>query len=162
SCAQPTLAAGNSTACTLALSGEDDSREFAVSGGPNINVHAVIATRPGQRSARFQVSAGALSPRQTASITVQDGTFSLSQAIGVLPSAAPVLTLPKRRSARFGQTVEFTVAAADPAGSPSMLMAGDLPKGAIFDPSSGRFAWTPDASQAGQFDVAFTAISSAA
>jgi len=32
----------------------------------------------------------------------------------------------------------------------------------FFDPSSGRFAWTPVSSQAGQFDIAFTAISSAA
>jgi uncharacterized protein (TIGR03437 family) len=162
SCGQPTLDAGNSTACTLALSGEDEAGEFTVSGGPNIRVPPVIAVRPGQRSVRFQASAGALSPRQTASITVHDGTFSLSQALDVLPSSAPVLTLPGRRFARFGQAVEFTVAAADPSGLPSILMAAGLPKGASFDAVSGRFAWTPDPSQAGQFDIAFTATNSAA
>jgi uncharacterized protein (TIGR03437 family) len=162
SCGQPTLAAGNSTACTLALSGEAESGEFTVFGGPNIRVPPVIAARPGQRSVRFQASADALSPRQTASITVHDGTFSLSQALDVLPSSAPVLTLPGRRFARFGQAVEFTVAAADPSGLPSILMAADIPKGASFNAASGRFAWTPDPSQAGQFDIAFTATNSAA
>jgi uncharacterized protein (TIGR03437 family) len=162
SCGQPTLAAGNSTACTLALSGEDEAGEFTISGGPNIKVPPVIAARPGQRLVRFQASAGALSPRQTASITVHDGTFSLSQAIDVLPSSAPVLTLPGHRFARFGQAVEFTVAAADPSGLPSILMAANIPKGASFDAASGRFAWTPDPSQAGQFDITFTATNSAA
>jgi uncharacterized protein (TIGR03437 family) len=41
-------------------------------------------------------------------------------------------------------------------------MAADFPKGAGFDAASGRFAWTPDPSQAGTFDIAFTATNSAA
>jgi hypothetical protein len=43
-----------------------------------------------------------------------------------------------------------------------MLTALDLPKGASFDSSAGRFAWTPDASQAGRWEIAFTATSSSA
>jgi uncharacterized protein (TIGR03437 family) len=162
SCGQATLTAGNSTACTLTLSGEDEAGEFIVSGSPNIKVPPLITTRPGQRSVRIQVSADALSPRQTASVTVQDEIFSVSQAIDVVSSAAPVLTLPGRRFVRFGQALEFMVAATDPSGLASVLTAGKIPNGAIFDPASGRFTWTPDASQAGQFDVAFTATNSAA
>jgi uncharacterized protein (TIGR03437 family) len=162
SCNQPTLAAGGSTGCTLELSGESEGGEFSVTGGPNLKVPPVIANRPGQRLVRFQVSAGALSSRQTTSITVHDEISSLTQAIDILPSSAPVLTLPGRRSARIGEPVEFTVAATDPSGSQSMLMAGELPKGASFDSLSGRFAWMPDPSQAGPFDLAFTATNSAA
>jgi uncharacterized protein (TIGR03437 family) len=162
SCDQTTLAAGSGTACTLALSGEQEAGQFTVSGGPNFRVPPVVTSRPGQRSLRFQVFARAQSPGQTASITVQDETDSLSQRIDILPSSAPVLTLPGRRFAIFGQAVEFTVAAADPSGLPSTLAAGDVPKGASFDPASGRFAWTPDPSQAGRFEIAFTATNSAA
>jgi uncharacterized protein (TIGR03437 family) len=122
----------------------------------------MIATRPGQRSARFQVSASELSPRQTAYIIVHDGNLALSQAIEIVPSSAPVVILPERSFARIGESVEFNVAAADPSGSPSMLTAGNLPKGASFDSSSGRFVWTPNASQAGEFNIAFTATSSSA
>ena len=58
--------------------------------------------------------------------------------------------------------MEFTVAAADPPGLPSILVPGDIPKGASFEAASGRFAWTPNPSQAGEFDIAFTATNSAA
>ena len=40
-----------------------------------------------------------------------------------------------------------------------MLLASNVPRGANFDPLPGRFAWTPDRSQAGEFDVAFAAAS---
>jgi uncharacterized protein (TIGR03437 family) len=162
SCSPPTLAAGTSTTCTLSLSADDEPGEFTISGGPNLRVPPSITTRPGQQSLRFQVSAPTPSPRQTASLTIRDGTTSLSRAIDILPSTAPVLTLPRHRFAVFGQTVQFTVAAADPSGSPIILAVGDIPKEASFDASSGRFSWTPDPSQDGQFDFAFTATNSAA
>jgi uncharacterized protein (TIGR03437 family) len=160
-CSPNTVTAGTGTTCTLALSGEDQAGQVTVSGGPNLKVPPMITIRPGQASLRFRVFAEALSPRQTSSITVQDGNVSLSQAIGILPSPAPVLTFPPHRTAAFGQPVEFTVAAADPEGLSTMLSAAGLPKAATFDAASGRFAWTPDASQAGQFDVVFTATNSA-
>jgi uncharacterized protein (TIGR03437 family) len=161
-CSPPAVAAGSSTTCTLSLSADDEPGEFTLSGGPNLRLPPVIRSRPGQGVVRFQVSAGALSPRQTANITVQDETFSITRTIEVLPSSAPVLTLPGRRFARIGLALEFTVAASDPSGLPSILIAGEIPKGASFDSASGRFAWTPDPSQAGQFDIPFTVTNSAA
>ena len=161
-CSQSSLAAGNSTTCRLSLSDAEEAGEFTVSASPNLRVPPIIASRPGQGVVRFQVSAGALSSRQTASITVQDGTSSLTQALEVLPSPAPVLTLPGRRFATIGQAVEYTVTASDPSGLPSVLLAREIPKGASFDPASGRFLWTPDPSQAGRFDIVFTATNSAA
>jgi len=162
SCNPNTVTAGTGTTCKLALSGDGQAGQLTVSGGPNLRAPATIALRPGEASLRFQVFAEALSPKQTSSITVQHGDVSLSQAIDILPSPAPVLSIPRRRTAVFGQAVEFTVAAADPEGLSTILMAAGLPKGAAFDAASGRFAWTPDASQAGQFDIVFTAANSAA
>jgi uncharacterized protein (TIGR03437 family) len=57
--------------------------------------------------------------------------------------------------------VSFTVTAADPGGLPVVLSVGDLPQGATFDSSAGAFSWTPDVTQAGGYQITFTATNSA-
>ena len=79
----------------------------------------------------------------------------------VLPSSALVLTL-AASSPEWGNPSLSRLPRADSSGSPPILRAGNIPKAASFDPTSGRFSWTPDASQAGQFDLVFTATNSAA
>jgi hypothetical protein len=56
-----------------------------------------------------------------------------------------------------GDTVAFTVTATDSAGHDVTLSSGDLPSGAVFDPVSGAFSWTPDYTQAGTYLVRFEA-----
>jgi hypothetical protein len=107
---------------------------------------------------RFHVSAGALPPRLNASVTVEDETFSVSQAIR-RPSIVSSRFDSSRQFARMGQPIAFTVAAGR---FVRIATYTHIPKAASFDPTSGRFSWTPDASQAGQFDLVFTATNSAA
>jgi uncharacterized protein (TIGR03437 family) len=51
--------------------------------------------------------------------------------------------------------LSFDVSAA--AGAPARLSAGAVPEGAVFDPSTGHFEWTPTQAQQGRHDVIFTA-----
>ena len=57
--------------------------------------------------------------------------------------------------------VEFTVSVDDAQGLPLNLSVEGLPAGASFDRSTGRFTWTPNEAQTGDFTAVVTAISSA-
>jgi hypothetical protein len=52
----------------------------------------------------------------------------------------------------------FGVAAVDPDGDPLTYSASGLPEGASFDPATQQFSWTPGYTQAGQYEVTFTAV----
>src|SRR5262249_45805040 len=77
------------------------------------------------------------------------------------PAAAPVLKVPGMQFARFGSPLQFKVSGVDPLDLPVQLKAAQLPTGAIFDPVGGRFEWTPNASQAGKYQIVFTASNGA-
>ena len=75
---------------------------------------------------------------------------------------APVVTAPATVSGSEGTLVSFSVTANDPDGNAiSSLTAAPLPTGAVFNSNgphtSGTFQWTPTFSQAGSYDVVFTA-----
>lgn len=55
------------------------------------------------------------------------------------------------------RSLAFTVAATDPDGDELAYTASGLPAGASFDAATGRFSWTPDYTQSGQYTVTFTA-----
>jgi len=77
---------------------------------------------------------------------------------------APVVTAPALVAASEGANLTFTVTAADAdADAIASLSASGLPTGASFASNgtytSGTFSWTPDQTQAGDYDVVFTATS---
>ncbi|RLJ01518.1 MAG: hypothetical protein DRP11_04260, partial [Candidatus Aenigmatarchaeota archaeon] len=57
---------------------------------------------------------------------------------------------------REGNSLEFTVSAADPDGDALTYSASGLPEGANFDLTTHTFSWTPTSDQAGTYSVTFS------
>jgi membrane-bound inhibitor of C-type lysozyme len=75
---------------------------------------------------------------------------------------APVVTAPATASGNEGTLISFTVSASDPDGDAIASLTGaPLPSGATFTANaantSGTFNWTPSFTQAGSYNVTFTA-----
>lgn len=70
-----------------------------------------------------------------------------------LPIIAPI----GNKSIDEGQLLEFVVSASDPDGDMVTLSVIDLPQGATFNASTGKFSWTPNSGQAGLYRVTFSA-----
>jgi Big-like domain-containing protein/flagellar hook capping protein FlgD/putative Ig domain-containing protein len=102
-----------------------------------------------------------------------DVTFTASNALSGSATAhlaieaaaedqAPVVTTPPTVNGTEGAELSFVVTAFDADGDAiASLMAAPLPTGATFDTNaahtSGTFTWTPSGTQAGTYDVTFTA-----
>jgi hypothetical protein len=69
--------------------------------------------------------------------------------------------LPGSQFVKFAARLGFRAAASDPSGLPLELSVVDLPRGASFDAQTGSLEWTPDESQQGRHEIAFTARNSA-
>jgi YVTN family beta-propeller protein/YD repeat-containing protein len=70
---------------------------------------------------------------------------------------APVLLPVGARTVAEGQPLSVTLRATDPDADPVFYQAATLPRGAVLDPSSGLFTWTPDLTQAGTYKIRFSA-----
>jgi hypothetical protein len=93
--------------------------------------------------------------------SVSDGSLSDAKAatIGVSHvNRAPVLGHVGDRTVNEAQTLTFGLTASDPdAGDTLSYAASNLPTGAVFDPATRTFTWTPNYSQSGSYqNVRFT------
>ncbi len=72
---------------------------------------------------------------------------------------SPVLSAIGDRSVAENQALSFTVSATDAESTTPVLSATGLPTGAVFDPATGLFSWTPAAGTASgsPYSVTFTA-----
>jgi hypothetical protein len=68
----------------------------------------------------------------------------------------PALTPIGNKTINEGELLGFTITATDPDGDTLAYSAGNLPTGATFDSGTGKFSWTPDYTQAGNYNVLFT------
>ncbi len=102
-------------------------------------------------------------------IAVSDGSLTSSETVIVIVDEVdnpPVLTVPGPQTLEQGQTLNFTVHAADPNVNVSnkpistiILSASGLPEGAVFDPNTGKFTWRiSDTQQPGVYKIEFAAI----
>ena len=101
------------------------------------------------------------------SVTATAGGETDTEGFQITVNAAgtnqpPVVTAPALASGSEGNPIQFTVTATDPdADAITSLTATGAPTGSSFTPNgtftSGTFSWTPTHSQAGQYDVTFTA-----
>jgi len=93
--------------------------------------------------------------------TVNDGTVdSAAAAVDITVNAVndapwfnPMLF---DRGAKEGSELVITVSATDLDGDPLTFSASDLPSGAVFDPDTRTFTWTPNFDQAGTYAVKFS------
>ena len=162
-CSSLTIQAGDSISCTIRLNTPNIpqiARLAVSSSNPSLQIPESINSRPSQRELTFKAIAKREAGQTPSALTVKFGTTAVSAIVIVTPSSSPVLSLPGRQLAMFGSPVSFTFSAVDPGGLPLVLTAGPLPGGASFDPGTGNFSWTPDATQSGSFDVTFTATNS--
>jgi hypothetical protein len=105
-------------------------------------------TQEGTYNITFSASDGALSDDELVVVTVT-GT-----------NQAPVLAAIGPQSVNEGATLAFTVNASDPDGTIPALSATPLPTNATFTDNgdgSGSFSFTPDFTQAGTFNITFSA-----
>jgi len=162
-CAPRSVPAGQHARCELAFGSvpaTDVVNLTLSSDSDNLKVPLSVTTRPGQSSLSFEIVADQAAKHQTANITASFGTGTAREEVVLLPLSAPVLKVPTKQLAKFGEMIRFTVAVSD-ANSPVLLIASDLPPGASWDNSTGEFVWTPDHSQAGRHEVVFTATNAA-
>jgi C1A family cysteine protease len=73
----------------------------------------------------------------------------------ILNNAPPVLQAVPDFGVEEGQLLTFTLSATDNDGDPLEFIADNLPEGAILDPASGAFSWTPTYTQSGVYPVRF-------
>ena len=153
--------AGRQVNCELWLSGRTGAQVQLVSSTGAVIVPSVVSARSNQSSLTFQA---AIDPEAQQGSTVVTATLGDSQAqasILVDASSAPLLSAPGRRIAKFGTAADFVVKASDPGGLHVWITAQRIPEGATFDAGTGTFHWIPKASQAGRYEVAFTATNTA-
>jgi len=100
-------------------------------------------TQAGSHDVTFTATDGALTDSEVVTITVSN------------TNRAPELAAIGAQSAAEGTELSFGVSASDPDGTTPTVTASGLPSGATF--AGGTFTWTPDYTQAGSYDVTFTA-----
>jgi len=91
-----------------------------------------------------------------------DVRIGLEEALYALQSDARLRNYPTivpigDKSLYEGQTLFFTISASDPEGEWLWFFAENVPSGAIFDPYTPSFSWTPASTQSGTYQVTFLA-----
>jgi uncharacterized protein (TIGR03437 family) len=130
------------------------------SNSSDVRLPAIINARADQSSIKFRGTVDAATPQSIISIATRNAGDETEDRIAVLASRAPVLSLPTKVLLKSGKPLDFRVAAQDPAGLPVRIAASNLPTGASFEVSSGRFNWTPALNQEGTFAPVFSAVNS--
>jgi uncharacterized protein (TIGR03437 family) len=161
-CSPRTSAAGSRLTCELRLPADPTVRQLEIaSSSDQVRVPAVAAARSNQSRLTFQAHVEPGAKRQLATVTATLGESRFDDTILVMPAPGPILGAPGRQVAKSGERVRFEVSAAEPSGLAVELTARDLPNGAGFDAASGLFDWVPRASDAGRYEMTFTATNAA-
>jgi len=96
---------------------------------------------------------------QTA-VTMDQNTLNIPE-ISIPPTNHPPVLDPIRdKTVCKKQTLTFTISGSDPDGDVLTYSVGVLPPGAVFDPLTQTFTWTPQAGQEGAYPVTFTVTDS--
>jgi uncharacterized protein (TIGR03437 family) len=161
SCLPRSVSAGGDVSCELRVTASAEPEPLDIeSTSQGVRVPARVAARPNQTRLTFRASIDPMAKQQMAVITATSGDTQVQDTIAVVPAQGPVLRVAPTHLVRLGEPLRFVAGAADPAGLPFQLSAEGLPGGATFDGATGQFDWVPNASQAGEFDVTFSAVNS--
>ena len=105
-------------------------------------------------------------PGYEANGTYEDLTFIVTDGINQVTAETtllisdvdrgPVLLKPADRTLREGDRLRFYLQGEDPDGDPVQFSSRLLAPGALLDPNTGLFDWTPSFFQAGEYHIPFT------
>ncbi|HEX3044819.1 MAG TPA: carbohydrate binding domain-containing protein [Bacillota bacterium] len=76
--------------------------------------------------------------------------FGAGLIINAVANQPPVLDFMGNQTVNEGELLQFTVHATDPDLDSLTYSATGLPRGAAFDPATGKFSWIPDYNQSGK------------
>jgi uncharacterized protein (TIGR03437 family) len=160
SCSPRSVAAGSWVRCELQGAPAPDSRSVRLATGTDqLKTPSSVMTRPNQSVVAFYAYAESFARQQSVVIKAELDGATVEETVLVQAAAKPVILAPASQMASTEGGTLFDVAATDAAGAPVELSVKDLPAGATFDAATGRFEWTPQAAQAGKYDVTFVANS---
>jgi hypothetical protein len=94
----------------------------------------------------------------TFQLTVSDLLVDSSAIVNITvtkPNQPPVLSIIGHKTVTLGSTLTFTLSASDPDNDSLIYSAEPLPANAMFDTSTGVFAFTPVVSQVGSLSLTF-------
>jgi uncharacterized protein (TIGR03437 family) len=162
SCTPKAINAGSQATCKLQVVANPTPGQIRVtSTSQQVKTPTVVQARANQTSLTFQVSADARARQQVVTVTASAGSAPVQDSIQVTAVSRPILTVPDTQIVKHGTPVRLVLSAVDPADLPVQLAASDIPAGASFDAASGRFEWTPGATQIGKHQITFTATNAA-
>lgn len=148
------VAEGSNLAFTLSATDADgDSLTYSATNLPNdasVNsTSGAFSWTPGSGQAgsydvTFAVSDGTVEDSEVVTITVTAG------------NQAPVLGTIGAKQGAENSSLSFTVTATDADNDSLTFSAASLPNGAIFNPATQLFSWTPDYEQSGVHTVTFS------
>ncbi|HEU0119622.1 MAG TPA: DUF4082 domain-containing protein, partial [Bryobacteraceae bacterium] len=163
SCSPRAVRAGDSFRCVVRkdVSAGDLSGISIAANSTDVRLPDRLVVRGGLQEATFHGSVDLAARNLLVTISVGEGGAVAEDQIEILPSGAPVLSIPQVLYVRTGEPAGFVVAVADGEDLPVSVRAGRIPAGAVFDTSENSFLWTPDASQQGEYTVRFEAKNAA-
>lgn len=85
-------------------------------------------------------------------IGIEEAIYALQRLAG-LRNRTPELVSIGNKLVDEGSPLSFTVSASDPDGDVLNYTSSNLPAGALLNPDTGTFSWTPTYSQSGSYDV---------
>lgn len=161
-CTPSTIANREYTTCTVALS--------AVTGGDvNVSMYrsnrylsipGKVLIRAGQSSAAFQAQAQT-TRNTTVTITAAWNGVSVKTTVTISNPKGTYFHTPGVTTSRNHDPVQFEVTASDGEDQPVTVAASELPAGAAFDATTGKFIWEPGGVAAGDYAAVFTATDAA-
>ncbi len=162
SCTPGTLGTWQSATCTVMLTKAASSPATVTLSSSQgvLSVPVSVTIGSGSENTKFLAWAGSPAAPLEVALTAFLSSRSVQQTLTVLAVAAPRIKSPLAVGARVAVPVEFNVSVDQPQGLSVNLSVAGLPAGAIFDPTTGRFTWTPNESQTGAFTVTVTALGS--
>jgi hypothetical protein len=88
-------------------------------------------------------------------IGIEEAIYALQRLAG-LRNRTPELVSIGNKLVDEGSPLSFTVSASDPDGDVLNYTSSNLPAGALLNPDTGTFSWTPTYFQSGSYDVTIT------
>jgi len=154
----PTSLPSGSPATTLTLTGQ----RFVAGATVQFGTTTLAATLVSATQLSAVIPAAALTSQGTVPVAVTNpppgGGLSNSVPVTIVNGPPPLEPI-GNRTVPLGQTLSFTVTATDPDGDPVMFAVTPLPlpPHMTFNSETGRFTFTPDATQVGTLSLTFLA-----